>query len=171
MMPAPLRRGFTLIELLVVVSIVGFLSAFVLQGVNDARMKSRDARRLQELQQLRTALEGYYGTYGQYPVSCGNTTNTWRGHGSNYGNCDTDYVSGITAQMSPLPIDPQGDLTNGYLYRVSSDRQQYKIMSYFKIEKGTVTKGTPYARCPDSCSNSYCSQNTYAIYTPGAACW
>ena len=51
------QRGFTLIELLVVIAIIGLLSSVVLSSLNSARQKSRDARRLSDIQQLQTALE------------------------------------------------------------------------------------------------------------------
>lgn len=62
-------KGFTLIELLVVISIIGLLSSVVLASLNTARGKARDARRKQDLTQIRTALELYYDTYGGYPSS------------------------------------------------------------------------------------------------------
>jgi prepilin-type N-terminal cleavage/methylation domain-containing protein len=62
------NRGFTLIELLVVVAIIGVLSAITLAGFNSARQKSRDARRLEDIRQIRTALELYYATNRNYPA-------------------------------------------------------------------------------------------------------
>lgn len=63
------ERGFTLIELLVVVAIIGMLSSVVLSSLNNARVKSRDARRLADLKQLQTALELVYDSTSpvEYP--------------------------------------------------------------------------------------------------------
>ncbi|MEK7074949.1 MAG: prepilin-type N-terminal cleavage/methylation domain-containing protein, partial [Patescibacteria group bacterium] len=49
-----IRRGlgFTLIELLVVISVIGLLSSIVLTTANSARMKSRNARRKSDMNQL-----------------------------------------------------------------------------------------------------------------------
>ena len=49
-------KGFTLIELLVVIAIIGILSSVVLASLNTARQKGRDARRLQDLKSIVTAV-------------------------------------------------------------------------------------------------------------------
>ena len=60
------KRGFTLIELLVVIGIIGILSSIVLVSVNSARMKARDARRMSNLREIRTALYLYYEKKGNW---------------------------------------------------------------------------------------------------------
>lgn len=62
------RRGFTLIELLVVVAIIGLLSTMAVVALNDARIKSRDAKRLGDVKQLTNALELYYAGQNAYPA-------------------------------------------------------------------------------------------------------
>ncbi len=63
------KKGFTLIELLVVIAIIGVLSAVVLASLNTARAKSRDAKRISDLRQIRNALELYRSDNGFYPTS------------------------------------------------------------------------------------------------------
>ncbi len=63
------RRGFTLIELLVVIAIIGILSSVVLASLNDARTKSRDAKRISDIKQLQLALELNYDGKGNYPTA------------------------------------------------------------------------------------------------------
>ena len=53
-------RGFTLIELLVVIAIIGLLSAIITAILTSARASSRDARRVADLKELRTALQLYF---------------------------------------------------------------------------------------------------------------
>lgn len=60
-------QGFTLIELLVVVAIIGLLSTLSIIALNSARSKARDARRLADVNAIRTALELYYSDHGYYP--------------------------------------------------------------------------------------------------------
>ena len=63
------RKGFTLVELLVVIAIIGLLSSAVFAGLNSARVKARDAKRVLDLRTLQTALELYYDRYGTYLVA------------------------------------------------------------------------------------------------------
>ena len=60
------RGGFTLIELLVVIGIIGILSSIVLVSVNSARMKARDARRVSDAREIRTAFNLFYAKYNDW---------------------------------------------------------------------------------------------------------
>jgi prepilin-type N-terminal cleavage/methylation domain-containing protein len=63
------QKGFTLIELLVVVAIIGLLTSMIAVGYGNARLKSRDAKRLSDIQQVKTGLDLYYTSHGGYPDS------------------------------------------------------------------------------------------------------
>jgi general secretion pathway protein G len=62
-------RGFTLIELLVVIAIIGILSSVVLASLNDARQKSRDAKRIADVRQMQLAMELFFDSNGSYPTT------------------------------------------------------------------------------------------------------
>lgn len=66
------KKGFTLIELLVVISIIGMLVAVAAVSFTSTQRRSRDSRRVQDLEAIQKALEQYaaLGT-GIYP---GNAT-------------------------------------------------------------------------------------------------
>ncbi len=64
-----MKRGFTLIELLVVVSIISMLASVVLVSLGQARQTARNSVDIQNLAQLRTALELYKGVHGHYPYT------------------------------------------------------------------------------------------------------
>jgi prepilin-type N-terminal cleavage/methylation domain-containing protein len=61
------KSGFTLIELLVVISIIGLLASVVLVSINSARRKSRDTKRIADMNQMAKAMELYFNTNNVYP--------------------------------------------------------------------------------------------------------
>lgn len=63
------KKGFTLIELLVVIAIIGLLSTLAVVSLNNARAKSRDAKRVSDIKQIQTALELYYNDNNGYPTA------------------------------------------------------------------------------------------------------
>lgn len=62
------RRGFTLIELLVVISIIALLSSVIMVAVQDARSKSKAAKLMSDMIQIRNAAELYKTDTGSYPA-------------------------------------------------------------------------------------------------------
>jgi type II secretion system protein G len=93
-------RGFTLIELLVVIAIIGILSSVVLASLNDARQKSRDAKRIADVKQLQLALELYFDSEGTYP----NATQF----------AATDGTGLVPDYIAALPTDPVDGLNYQY---------------------------------------------------------
>lgn len=95
------KKGFTLIELLVVISIVSVLSSVVLTQTKAARDKANDAKRVSDLQAIRTALELYRNDYGTYPTggsTCsGNVPVDW----------PTSFKNALAPYLSPIPRDPE----------------------------------------------------------------
>lgn len=104
------QKGFTLIELLVVIAIIGLLSTLAVVALNNARAKSRDARRLSDVKQMQTAMELYFNDCGSYPAS----TTPGGTIAQNDGTC-----TGTVTYMAVVPNNPQPrndggcDLTGG----------------------------------------------------------
>jgi prepilin-type N-terminal cleavage/methylation domain-containing protein len=66
------HKGFTLIELLVVVAIIGLMSSIISVAVNTSRTKARDARRINDLKQIKSGMDLYFANGTGYP-----DTATW----------------------------------------------------------------------------------------------
>ena len=100
------NKGFTLIELLVVISIIGLLSSVVFAGLNTARVKSRDAKRLQDLKQIRTALEIFYDQQGRYPAPSGGTCYDLCTGTSHWAYAQQCLETGAECGFSPVSYQP-----------------------------------------------------------------
>jgi prepilin-type N-terminal cleavage/methylation domain-containing protein len=62
------QQGFTLIELLVVIAIIGLLASIVSAGVRNASTRARDARRLTDMNMIKTGLDIFFTTsQGAFP--------------------------------------------------------------------------------------------------------
>lgn len=103
--------GFTLIELLVVVAIIGLLASIVLVSLNNARIKSRDAKRITDMTQIVKAAEFFYDSQGQYPYATGGGP-FWDDHWNFFRQClETGVncgfaVSSYQPVVSVIPNDP-----------------------------------------------------------------
>lgn len=99
------KGGFTLIELLVVIAIIGVLASIVLASLNNARRKSRDARRITDVKQIQLALELYFDGEGNaYPTASG--------------TCDvsTQYGLQVLKTEGYIPQVPKDPLSSGSNY-------------------------------------------------------
>jgi len=133
------NRGFTLVELLVIISIIGFLASIVLISLNNARLKSRDAKRVADVRQFISALELYQNQCFQYPVEAtaitlgatgalklfsGTPADCGDDSGSSAANGGFGDTSGGTAYISSIPTAPlpadtatcQAGTANDYRY-------------------------------------------------------
>lgn len=172
-------RGFTLIELLVVISIIGLISSVVLSSLALSRAKARDATRLQNLREVRTALEVYRNERGAYPITGPDPTDVdwssascpgWTIVGDTSGA--DGWVPGLAPQyIKVLPLDPKpiiNPVGASYCYVYISDGVDYMLMAYRTVE--THTQATNPAPRP-SYSQGVNYQNSFAFYTPGARTW
>lgn len=93
-------RGFTILELLVSIAIIGLLTAIVLFMLTEARSKSRDARRFEDIKQIQNALElQSVGQSGHYLSG-------------------TDLTPLVTGgYIAILPTDPLNTGAYGYTYQ------------------------------------------------------
>lgn len=116
-------KGFTIIELLIVIAIIGLLSGLILAYVNQGRGKSRDARRLTDLQTYVKALELYMNENKTYPGTGGTAYVTGSGACvSTYAQINTVLTS---SYISNVPKDP--DTAQCYFYIPDVGNQGYKV--------------------------------------------
>jgi len=137
------RKGFTLIELLVVISIIGFLSTLAVVSLNNARIKSRDAKRRADIKQISTALDLHYdkrGAYTQPENMCSDTSyGAFGGCGAAGGSGDWDANSDLRdlitdGFLSSLPKDPINNGNYYYSYEPENAGQIYDLCA--RLESG-----------------------------------
>ncbi|MCU0680092.1 MAG: prepilin-type N-terminal cleavage/methylation domain-containing protein [Planctomycetes bacterium] len=117
--------AFTLIELLVVIAIIAIIATLSVLALQSAREKARDAKRIADVKQLKTALELYYNDANGYPPASAFIIGQALSHAEN-GNIKT-YINKIP--VAPIPAD--GDCTsqnNSYAY--ASENSSTYTLSY-----------------------------------------
>ena len=123
------KKGFTLIELLVVIAIIGLLSTLAVVALNNARIKSRDARRVSDIKQMQTAFELYMNDVGHYPAvvlaaeTCASADGDIDGCCISSGSGVDDDCTGTTF-MAKAPADP---LTTGTYVQDGDGASTYSL--------------------------------------------
>ena len=145
-------KGFTIIELLVVISIIGLLSTISVVALNGARKKSRDAKRIADINNLQTALELYYNDNNGYPIftsaiTLGPTTAYGKlGYGSGCGTAGfvTSASSCTTTYMGLVPANPTPTVTNGAYTYTGPSADYYVIAFPLEDTTGGLSAGWHY---------------------------
>lgn len=141
------RSGFTLLELLIVVAIIGFVAAMAGFVLSSGRQKSRDTKRVNDLSEIRKALEfgfkpgsGYpqhaaaidLGE-GSYRVLCAKGGVIHFVPDSSPANCDQDAV-----YIGLIPPDPQAPAKH---YRYTGSETSFCIEAELEAGAGNFPAG------------------------------
>ncbi|MBU1160139.1 prepilin-type N-terminal cleavage/methylation domain-containing protein [Patescibacteria group bacterium] len=127
------NKGFTIIELMVVVAIIGILAALITISFSDAKAKSRDSRRMEDLKSLSNALNLFYANFHRFPISAGAIDLD----GTASDTVSNDLISN-NAAAAPIkdPLSPATDYvynsTNGLDYTITFCLETNSIKGYIK---------------------------------------
>jgi general secretion pathway protein G len=109
--------GFTLVELLVVIAIIGVLATLVLLQLGTARARSRDTKRIADVNQMRSAVEQYYeDNNGTYPTTIDQAT--------------------LGRYLTRVPTDPLSGDPYGYAYNPAANPSQFQLWA--QLEQSAV---------------------------------
>jgi prepilin-type N-terminal cleavage/methylation domain-containing protein len=109
------QSGFSLIELIIVISIIVLLASILLSSFDTVQKRSRDTRRIADIQSVQKALELYYIAHSRYPDANVNAC------GWDVGNAMHPFMQGtgispdFAGGTPPIDIFPQDDCS-GYRY-------------------------------------------------------
>jgi prepilin-type N-terminal cleavage/methylation domain-containing protein len=119
-----LLRGFTLIELLVVIAVIALLVTLSILALSNARVASRDSKRVADIKQIQSALELFYDANNRYPTSAEFQTGSI---------ASSSLLTGTTTYMKIIPTAPTPadgsctDVTNAYTYVPTADGSSYAL--------------------------------------------
>ena len=121
------QKAFTFIELLVVITIIAVLMAIATVTYSSTMTKSRNAKRVADIQSIRSALEICRSEDGYYPTTI------------NYGSGGVSCLSSVA--LTTTPLDPKN--TGSYIYSYSRPTTLTYSISYLPEGGSLVTFNQP----------------------------
>lgn len=161
-------KAFTLVELMVVIAIIGILSTIVSVNLSGAQKKSRDSRRIADLQALNSSLKMYYEDKDSYPDADvdNSDSNKYCTIGDKWDDNQTICLGEIQTLgfVSTLPTDPLS--SSKYEYRKDDTNDVKKVILHATLEKITAssagsnlfsdTGNDSSPRCNTGSTTDYC---------------
>lgn len=135
-----MKKGFTLIELLVVIVVIGILATLIIANFSSARERARDAKRKNDLRELKTALRLYYNDFQTYPAATGGRIQGCGSSGTSNCAWGGAFSVSTTEYMKILPVDPLNTGSNVYIYAQTNSGEGFTITTY--LENASDTDST-----------------------------
>jgi prepilin-type N-terminal cleavage/methylation domain-containing protein len=139
-----MKKGFTLIELLIVIAILALLMSIIIITLNPAELlkKSRDTKRVSDLNALRTALNLYVTDKSAPDLDGTGTCGTNRWFSLSTATISTQYASGL-ATTTPR-------LTTG--------------AGWIPVNFGSISSGSPLSALPVDPTNATSTTEASNLY-------
>jgi len=141
------KRGFTLAELLIVIALMAIMATVALSSFTKSQKKGRDARRKQDLSEIKKALEIYYQDNFKYPDGF-----------SSGGSLSHPTIEGVV-YMVKIPSDPKTGLK--YYYEPVDLRQGFRLYAHVEYEIDSN-----YSGGGGDCGAKSCN---FVVTSPGTA--
>jgi general secretion pathway protein G len=119
------RPGFTLIELLVVMAIIATLLTLAVPRYFGSIERSKEAVLRENLNQMRDALQKYYGDKGKYP----------------------DALEALAAEkyLRKVPVDPVTESSTTWVVVAPDDPKKGAVFDVRSGAQGQASDGTSYS--------------------------
>lgn len=150
-----------MIELLMVIAIIGLITSVFSFSFTNARKKSRDAKRIQDLGQIKKALDNYFDDHGHYPYVVGGFA-----HSNQVANWAI-LQTALSPYLPNLPVDPINNATQPWItgnYSYAYGQNIYDPPSGFVGYEGEYDL---VAQLEDTESPYRCEKRCPAYYTGG----
>jgi prepilin-type N-terminal cleavage/methylation domain-containing protein len=137
-----IHLGFTLVELLIVVAIIGILSMISVVVLNQARIKSRDAKRVSDIQVIRAGLEQHWLEKASYPTTASQVQLGIGGYSVLTKNGFEASATGLV-YLAKVPTDPKASVY--YFYECTNGSIGYTIQFTTEGKTNYGDAGTYFA--------------------------
>lgn len=108
------QTGFTIVELLIVIVVIAVLAAITAVAYNGIQNRSKDSRRLNDVQSIVKALRLYHTNNGIYPSSSLNGPGGWESSSIN----PDQFIQALKTGniVANVPVDPVNTSNKEYRY-------------------------------------------------------
>lgn len=147
------QGGFTIVELLIVIVVIAILALLVVTTYGGAKAKSRDAKRVSDLQGIQTQLEAFFASNDYYPAAADLNSATWLS--TNMKSLDANLlsdpsdttnktVSTSTATATGKQYGYVATHSDGTTACTTGDTQcsQYVLSAYLEVPKSVTSKNS-----------------------------